>query len=287
MGPSEGKRTRVLKSGAHGSPLLAAPQPGDFAPVPGGRFFGRQDLATRYPAEATPGGSSVSGMSRQQQEEEAREYVDLMRRRAEAVLADAEEVAGQRLAEAEERVAQLLSEAVAAGERISAEAHQSGYQEGYAEGHGAGVAQAQGLIAAAQTEAAQIRRQAEQEKAALLRQSMPEMVRLALRVAEHILHEEVRMRPEAVAGMVAAALAQFGGQQRLVLRISTADAERLEKHKAELIRRVPGLQELELLPDPALSHGDFHIHSEQGYVDGVLDEQFAIVAAALLAEEPS
>jgi flagellar assembly protein FliH len=213
------------------------------------------------------------------------EYLEAMRRRAEAVLAEAEAVAAQRLAAAQEQVQEMLDQAVAAGERLVAQAQEAGYQEGYAAGQAAAQAEAGQILAAARAEAEAIVRQAQVEKAQMLSTALPEMVRLALAVAEHILHQEVQVRPEVVAGMVAASLAQFVGERRLIVRLAPADAERLQARKGDLLRRVPGLQELELVPDTALSPGDFHLQGEHGYVSAALADQLSLVAAALLEEE--
>lgn len=297
QGPSEENRQRVLK--AHAAVPLAAPQARATAAGARGRLFGRQDLALQIAIFEEPTDASTAEVasvaSAEGQPSDAGEgnnpgvamrptlddaYAQALLRRAEAVLAEADELAAKRLADAEAQVDEMLQAAVAASEQITSAAREQAYQEGHSAGYHDG-------LSAAHAEAQSIVEQGQAERSRLLAEAAPEMVRLALAVAEHILHQEVQVRPELVAGMVAAALAECVGERHLVLRVAPRDADRLGARKGELMRRVPGLQELDVVADGSLSPGDFHLQGEHGYVSAALGEQLAIVAAALLQEEPS
>lgn len=207
------------------------------------------------------------------------------------------------LAEAEELVAQRVNQAAADAEVIRQRAWAEGRAEGYAAGLAAAKAEAETILAAARAESESIRaaaeRQAEQlrvaaeqeaaEQAARARaeaenrlaQLEPELVALSIDIARQVLKTELKLHPEAVATMAAAAVSRLRGKDRPRLRLHPQDAGLLEGLRGDWLAGLQAAGEIELVPDTSLAAGEFILHSTQGTVDGRLDSQLHEVAAAL------
>ena len=116
--------------------------------------------------------------------------------------------------------------------------------------------------------------QAEAARQQALAGAGDEMVVLALAVARRILRQELALRPEAVAAMVAAALARVQGDPAPQLFCAPDDTALLQA----AVGLAPEVRS-------GLTRGDFLIRSREGDIDGRLEAQLAAVAAALASGE--
>jgi flagellar assembly protein FliH len=91
-----------------------------------------------------------------------------------------------------------------------------------------------------------------------------EVVRLALAVAERILHREAQMDPLLLSGAVRVALGQLAESTKVRLRVPSQHQEMW----GEMVRLVPGLPlRPEVVADPALQAGAAFLESSLGVVD--------------------
>ncbi len=91
-----------------------------------------------------------------------------------------------------------------------------------------------------------------------------EVVRLALAVAERILHREAQMDPLLLSGAVRVALGQLAESVKVRLRVPPGH----EEMWAEMVRLVPGLPlRPDVEPDPSLKTGELYLESSLGRVD--------------------
>lgn len=223
-----------------------------------------------------------------------------MERRAAHVLAEAGEAALRRLADAEEHAQALLAEAQAGAEQVREAARQAGFEEGRSAGHATGLHagqaeaeallagarhEAESLIAEAQAAAVSIREGALAERDRLLDASREQMLDLAFAVARQILRVELSLTPTAVLPMLEAALAKFKGEEEPQVRVSPEVHQVLEEHRGRLLAAIPGARRVVVEADPALERGDFLVQGAQGFIDGRLDQQAAVVEAEVREEE--
>jgi flagellar biosynthesis/type III secretory pathway protein FliH len=149
------------------------------------------------------------------------------------------------------------------------DARQAGYAEGYEKG------------AAEWAEAIRVARAS---VVAAIEAAKPEIVRMALRVAEKVLRRRLEADPEAVVPMVDEALRSLSAQQqtRVVLRAHPADLAVLERRRQRWLERNPGLSSLQVVADETLSRGGCRIESEFGMVDATIDTQLQVIERHLL-----
>ena len=146
-------------------------------------------------------------------------------------------------------------------------AHRQGFEEGQA-------AAAQAL--AAQLEAMQMKlaRSIEELTGARLRyrrQAEQDIVSLALAVARRILHRELTVDPEALLGLVKAALDKVEAREVERIRVSRGDAAMLTQFFAQM----GPPQRIEVIPDAGLAPGGVLIESVRGVLDASVDSQLA------------
>jgi flagellar assembly protein FliH len=105
----------------------------------------------------------------------------------------------------------------------------------------------------------------------LRRQAESQVVELALQVARKILHRTLAMDPDALTGLVSAALARIDARELLEIRVGAAHHGAV---KAALDRMGLPVQ-VQLIPDPSLEPGALLIESDRGRLDASVSTQLA------------
>jgi len=162
-----------------------------------------------------------------------------------------------------ERIAQLQSQ-MEERERQLAAAVESARAEAFQKGRNAAAGE---QIALRQECSAQLRAATEEFRAHsddYFARAEHEVVRLALAVAERILHREAQMDPLLLSGAVRVALGQLAESAKVRLRVPP---EHLEMW-TEMVRLVPGLPvRPDVETDPSLKTGEVYMESSLGRVD--------------------
>jgi type III secretion system HrpE/YscL family protein len=130
-------------------------------------------------------------------------------------------------------------------------------------------------------------RAARERVAEAAERARPEIVRLAIRVAEKILRQRVETHPDAIVPMVDEALRAFLAlnQTRVVLRVHPADEKALAARRQRWLERNPTIGGLVIVPDEAIGRGGCRLESESGTVDATLETQLDVIERHLLGEE--
>jgi flagellar assembly protein FliH len=103
------------------------------------------------------------------------------------------------------------------------------------------------------------------------RQAEQDVVALALAVARRILHRELTVAPEALLGLVKAALDKMEAREVHQVRVSRQDAAMLRQFFEKM-----GLpQRIEVIADPSLAPGGVLIESSRGVLDASVDTQLS------------
>jgi flagellar assembly protein FliH len=148
---------------------------------------------------------------------------------------------------------------------------QAAYQQGLQEGHtsaqqdmSAQVDVMNGRLARTIEELTGVRQRFRHE-------AEEDLVALALAIARRILHRELTIAPEALLGLVKAALEKIDGRELHSVRVRPEDAAMIQQHfeKMGLPRRV------EVIGDPGLERGAAILDSSRGALDASVETQLA------------
>jgi flagellar assembly protein FliH len=114
----------------------------------------------------------------------------------------------------------------------------------------------------------------------------PEMVRLALEIAEKIVHQTVAAQPEVVASVLQRARQEVNDARHIRIRLNPADYELLAELRPDLLTfgNDKG-RAIEVVTDEDLSRGGCRLETEIGVVDAAIPTQIAEIRRQLLDRE--
>jgi len=161
--------------------------------------------------------------------------------------------------------------------KAAAEIRQTAWSEGYAEGCKAAEGQYQELLDKTQREIEEFGR----EKDEYWQSIEPELVSLAVEIAEKIIRSEVSARPEAVLDVARSAIRQIRQRESVRLRVNPGDLEVVKSNRTELLETTDGVQHLEVVDDRRVDHGGVVIESDDGMLDARIKTQLSEVEKAL------
>ena len=186
---------------------------------------------------------------------------------------EAEEMRARALAESES----LKSEAAG----LKAEAADKGYEEGLARGLAQGREEGRAAFEAEAATFLEALRSVESLYQDLWSVNEAGLVKLALKVAERVLHHEAATSPELIIEAFKASLDHLHEQHQAVFRVNPEDLAFLESVESEVRDRINRLVKITFQPDPSLVRGDLVMETEAGRLDATLKQRLDAVTAAL------
>lgn len=159
------------------------------------------------------------------------------------------------------RLAQLQQE-MAARERL---AHEAGFREGEAAAQGRIAPQAEEMLARLAASVDELMAGHQQMR----RRLEEDLVKLSTIIARRILHRELTVDPEALLGIVRAALEKTRARDVFRLRVYPREVALLDNYLAAL--NLP--QRIEVVADPMLERGAVVFETERGDLDGSIETQ--------------
>jgi len=157
----------------------------------------------------------------------------------------------------------ILAEAGGQAEAAREAARQQGYQEGLSHWN---QALADALAA----------------RENLLLDGQQEVVRLAVRVAEKIIGEQIRADPGTVVSIVREALKSVGRERSLTIQVNPQHVEEVRSRMERLQEALGTGRQIQVQPSPAVSIGGCVVESELGVIDARLETQLQCLEEVML-----
>ncbi|HVA26861.1 MAG TPA: FliH/SctL family protein [Candidatus Baltobacteraceae bacterium] len=205
----------------------------------------------------------------------------------EALRADAETIVDRAASDAETLLSQaesaaldLVAKADARVNEIEEEARARGSERGYEEGKQRGQAELDPVIASFRDVAQSIREQRQN----ILERAEPELVRLAMTIAERIVHTEVVTNANVVVENVRSALTRIISREVVTLRVNPADHDIIRAHR-DAIHAASDVEHLRIVEDQRVDRGGVVIETEAGTIDAKIATQLMEARRAILNEE--
>jgi flagellar biosynthesis/type III secretory pathway protein FliH len=213
---------------------------------------------------------------------------EVMLAQAEARLREVDEIittaaeARRVLREAEESAAALRAEAEAGAAATLAAARAQGLEEGRRAGREEGARLAREEAAHALETAFGIAAQARVDRAQLIADAEPEIIRLAVEVARKVIAREVEADADILRGLVTRALLKTAGSDRVRLHLNPVAIERLGDYLPALVARFAE-RGVDVVPDRAVEVAGALVETRSGTVDATAETQLAKIGRAMLA----
>lgn len=235
---------------------------------PDGSFAFSDDETSLEDADAFPEPVLVPKIDWEAVRAEAREIVDRAVEGSEAMLRDA-------AARAQALVAQAQAEA----QNIHAASHASGHDEGVAAGRTEIEAQLARTVSSLQGVVDEARAQ----RQSVIENAEPELVRLAMSIAERIVHEQISVDPNVVLENVRQALTRLVGREVVTLRVNPADLDTIRAHR-DSIAGANDVEHLRVVEDQRVDRGGVIVETDAGTIDAKVSTQIREARRTLLAE---
>lgn len=164
-------------------------------------------------------------------------------------------------------------------ERLRAQAREAGWQEGFA----AGRQEAAQLIAILQN----IVNEAIAARAEFIAIATPQLLNLAVQIAEKIIRREVETDPTVAQRIAEEALRQAVDKHHLRIRVHPEDLATLQAIAPELRAALDDVREFEIVPDRRSGHrrmarGGCLIETESGVIDARIETQLEEIREQLM-----
>jgi flagellar assembly protein FliH len=153
------------------------------------------------------------------------------------------------------------------------EARSAGYQDGLAAAKKAAAAEVKAL----QEKVAETLAGLAEMRPRLRRQAETDLVKLSLAIARRVLHRELAVDPEAMHGLIRAALDKLQSQEICRVRIHPSQEAAV---RAALQGR-PEARGVQLAPDPALDRGAVIFETSRGNLDASVETQLLEIEQGL------
>jgi flagellar assembly protein FliH len=193
---------------------------------------------------------------------------EAVRLQAQAVLDEAERDAEAVVANAHDRARALIEDAAARADAIAQDARKRGHDDGFAAGRAAADAEMNDMLVTMRG----LLEMARAERRKLIEDAEPELVRLALGIAERVLHQQVALDRGVVVEMAKAAIARLIERDTVTVRVNPADLERMREHRDELMA-IADVRNLRLLEDKRVDRGGVIVETDAGTIDARVSTQ--------------
>lgn len=176
--------------------------------------------------------------------------------------------------EARNQASGIVQQAQAQAEQIRAQAEEY-RQKGYEDGFAAGLEEGKSDY----TEAI-LNMNRENDKK--FKHFEPEVVKLAIKIAEKIIGHEVQLHPDTIAKIVQKALGAVRHQREIFIRVNPEDYDVIAQSKPLLLDALSRAQDLDIRSDGNITRGGCRIESEIGTIEASIEKQLASIEKILL-----
>jgi len=195
--------------------------------------------------------------------------VDAIAQEARQLIDSAEQHAKALLQNAFERASQMLNEAAQRGEVLV----ESVSTEARAAGHAEASAAVDRDMADMMATMRNLVDMARVERHKLMESAEPELVRLAVGIAERVLHQQIALDRGVVVEMAKVAIARLVEKESVTVRVNPGDLERMHQHRDELLNSGE-IKNFRVIEDQRVDRGGVVVETDGGTIDARISTQF-------------
>ncbi|TAM74119.1 hypothetical protein EPN44_11955 [bacterium] len=193
--------------------------------------------------------------------------LDVAREQAFSLVHEAHDRAAAIVTDARAHSEAMIDEAAQAVASLREGARSGGYDEGLAQGHHTAEEEMAGALSALRS----IVEAARDGRRSVIASAEAEIVRLAMLVAQRVVHREIESDPRVVLDVARAAIARLSDKETMVVRVNPGDLETVRTAREELF---PGdARQIRFVGDLRVDRGGVVIDTEAGSVDAKIEHQ--------------
>ena len=206
--------------------------------------------------------------------------VERVRAEARALIDEAAIDADALVTDAHARARSMIEDAGIRSGSVTEDARRAGHDAGFAEGRDAADREMNDMLVTMRglLEMARI------ERHKIIEGSEPELVKLALAIAERVLHQQVALDRGVVVEMARGAIARLIERDTVTVRVNPADLERMREHRDELVA-MADIRNLRVVEDGRVDRGGVVVETDAGTIDARIQTQLDEVRKVLHIED--
>ena len=185
------------------------------------------------------------------------------------------------LHEAQQRALDIIEQAQAQAVQLETEARDRGRDEGFASGKATADAETEAMIRTMR----ELVESARVERHDIISSAEPELVRLALAIAERVVHQHIALEPTVVVDNVRQALTRLVTREVVTVRVNPADLEMIREHRDAIVTSTD-VEHLRVVEDQRVDRGGVVIETESGTIDAKVGTQLREARRAIAIDEP-
>ena len=193
---------------------------------------------------------------------------DEIARQAHELVATAEERSKALIDAAHVRASALIADAVGRAEALVEATKAHAHAEGYAEGAGAADREMADMTSTMRN----LVDMARVERHKLMEDAEPELVRLAIGIAERVLHQQIALDRSVVTEMAKVAIARLVDRESVTVRVNPGDIERMREHR-ESILSTGDVRNFRVIEDQRVDRGGVVVETDGGTIDARISTQ--------------
>jgi flagellar assembly protein FliH len=191
-----------------------------------------------------------------------------VRAEAQAIIDDAARNAELLIADAHTRARTLVEDAATRADLVVQDARRQGHDEGYAAGREAADREMNDMLVTMRG----LLEMGRAERHKMMEDAEPELVKLALGIAERVLHQQIALDRGVVVEMAKTAIARLIERDTVTVRVHPSDLEMMRRHRDELIA-IGDIRNLRVVEDQRVDRGGVIVDTDAGTIDARVSTQ--------------
>lgn len=175
---------------------------------------------------------------------------------------------------AEEEARRVMEQAREEGQKAYNAERERGFQEGRQEA----FKQMDSNI----HESRQVIEQAKQQRNAIIRSAVPEILKLAVKIAGNVVKTEITQNKEIIMHIIRDAIEKISDNEQVVIKVSHQDLQTVRDNKESIVDLVEA-KNLSIVPDKHALEGGCVIETKLGYIDARIVTKLEMIEEAILS----
>ncbi len=203
-----------------------------------------------------------------------------LRSDAEAIVDRAAGDAESLIRQAERKAIDLVTAAQARIAKLEEDARESGHEQGYT----AGKSSAEDELAPVITTIRELIESVRAQRSAVIAAAEPELARLAMAIAERVVHSELQTNQNIIIENVRQALTRLVSHEVVTLRVNPIDLDMIRQHRDEIIAS-GDVEHLRIVEDQRVDRGGVVVETDAGTIDSKISTQIREARRAILSDD--
>ena len=203
-----------------------------------------------------------------------------LRADAEAIVDRAAGDAESLIRQAEQKALDLVAAAQVRSTKLEEDAREAGHEQGYT----AGKSAAEDELAPVITTIRELIESVRAQRSAVIAAAEPELARLAMAIAERIVHTELQTNQNVIVENVRQALTRLVSHEVVTLRVNPVDLDTI-RHRRDEIIAAGDVEHLRIVEDQRVDRGGVIVETDAGTIDSKISTQLREARRAILSDD--